>query len=99
MCFSPQTRYNRSMHRRAFLLVLCLGAALTARAQTKRPIRETDIYDFRWIADARISPDGSRVVYTIVNVNAKHDGYDTALWMVPAAGGPSSRLRKKGFPG
>jgi hypothetical protein len=66
------------MHRRTFLLLLCLGTALTLSAQTKRPIRETDLYDFRWIADARISPDGSKVVYTIVKVNAKHDGYDTA---------------------
>ena len=45
------------MHRRSFLLGIGLVAAsLLANAQTKRPIRETDLYDFHWIADARILP-------------------------------------------
>src|SRR5258708_40356541 len=79
------------MHRRRFLLALGLAASFLASAQTKRPIRETDIYDFHWIADARISPDGSRIAYTLINVNAKHDGYETALWLVPAGAGPTAR--------
>ena len=85
-------RYNQSMHRRTFLLALGLATALVASAQSKRLIRETDIYDFHWIADARISPDGGRIAYTLINVNAKHDGYETTLWMVPASGGPSRQL-------
>jgi len=81
------------MHRRSLLLGLALAAAsLLASAQTKRSIRETDLYDFHWIADAKISPDGSRIVYTLVNVSAKHDGYETALWLIPAAGGAARQL-------
>ena len=63
-----------------FALALSLSGA-------KRPIAETDLYAFEWIADPRISPDGSQVTYTLVTVNEKHDGYSTALWMVPSAGG------------
>ena len=61
-------------------LALSYGAA-------KRPITETDLYAFRWLADPRIAPDGSQIVYTLVTVNAKHDGYEAGLWIVPASGG------------
>jgi dipeptidyl aminopeptidase/acylaminoacyl peptidase len=68
---------------------IMLAAVTVASA---RPIAETDLYSFRWIAAPRISPDGSQIVYTLVTVNARHDGYDTALWIVPSAGGPARQL-------
>ena len=58
----------------------------------KRSITDKDLYSFRWIADAQISPDGSRVVYTLVNVAPKHDDYETALWMIPVSGGSPRQL-------
>jgi dipeptidyl aminopeptidase/acylaminoacyl peptidase len=57
-----------------------------------RPITAADLYQFRWIADPQISPDGSQVAYTLVTVNEKHDGYATALWTIPASGGPARQL-------
>src|SRR5436190_18483171 len=53
----------------------------------KRPITETDLYSFEWVANPQISPDGARVLYTRVTVNAKRDGYETALWIAPMSGG------------
>jgi dipeptidyl aminopeptidase/acylaminoacyl peptidase len=67
-------------------------AAFAATPETKRPITETDLYAFRWIASPRISPDGATIVYTLVTVNSKHDGYDTALWIIPTAGGAARPL-------
>ena len=64
----------------------------TLAAADKRPIAETDIYSFQWIANPQISPDGSRIVYTHVTVNQKHDGYETALWIIPASGGTARQL-------
>ena len=61
------------------ILLPCLAAA-------KRPIAETDLYAFRWIASPLISPDGAKVVYTLVTVNSKHDNYETALWIVGTSG-------------
>ena len=58
----------------------------------KRPITETDLYSFQWIADPQISPDGAKVVYTHVTVNKKKDGYDSALWIIPARGGAARQL-------
>lgn len=72
-------------------LACLLFLALSAGAAT-RPIAETDLYAFRWLADPRIAPDGSSIVYTLVSVNAKHDGYETALWIVPTGGGAPRQL-------
>ena len=69
------------------LTVLCgIGAA------GRRPITETDLYSFHWAADPQIAPDGSQVLFTRVTVNSKHDGYETSLWIVSAAGGPARQL-------
>jgi dipeptidyl aminopeptidase/acylaminoacyl peptidase len=71
---------------------IILIAAATLTADAKRPMTDTDLYAFLWTASPQISPDGSKVVYTLVKVNAKHDGYETALWLTPASGGAARQL-------
>lgn len=75
------------MHRplRLTAVSLCLGIAFLAFAQ-KRSITEKDLFQFNWIGDPQISPDGSRVVFVKVTVNEKKDGYDTSLWSVSTSG-------------
>jgi dipeptidyl aminopeptidase/acylaminoacyl peptidase len=65
-------------------------AGLSAAAE-KRKITEADLFRFAWVADPRISPDGKRVAFVRVTVNAKKEGYDTALWIVPADGSEPAR--------
>jgi WD40 repeat protein len=69
-----------------FLLtfVFCLSAAFAAE---KRNITEKDLFNFVWIGDVQLSPDGSRVAFVRVSVNEKKEGYDTSLWSVATAGG------------
>ncbi len=74
------------------LIPASLFAAVILAADAKRPITENDLYAFQWAASPQISPDGSKIVYTLVKVAAKHDNYETALWMTPAAGGPARQL-------
>lgn len=69
------------------LRVICVTWLSLALPAAPRPIAADDIYAFRWAADPQIAPDGSRVIFTQVTVNAKHDGYDTALWLVSTNGG------------
>ena len=69
-----------------------LVATLLLGADGRRSITETDLYDFHWIANAQISPDGSRVIYTLVKTTPKHDNYETALWIIPSAGGTARQL-------
>jgi dipeptidyl aminopeptidase/acylaminoacyl peptidase len=59
-------------------------AAGRAAEPARRPIAETDLFRFVWVADPQISRDGRRIAFVRVTVDAKHDGYETALWIVDA---------------
>ena len=72
-------------------LLACVVLAAAADAADKRPITETDLFRFVWVADPQISPDGKRVAFVRVTVNEKKDGYDTAIWIVAADGGDAAR--------
>ena len=63
------------------VMVVCLLFSNALMAQ-KRNITEKDIFGFTWIGDTQLSPDGSRTVYVQTTVNAKRDGYDTALYLL-----------------
>src|SRR5260370_747045 len=69
------------------------GAAGTAAEAARRPIAETDLFRFVWVGDPQISRDGRRIAFVRVTADAKHDGYETALWIVDAdaatAAGPA----------
>jgi dipeptidyl aminopeptidase/acylaminoacyl peptidase len=52
----------------------------------KRTITEKDLFNFVWIADPQVSPDGSRAVFTRVVTDEKHNGYETSIWVVATSG-------------
>jgi dipeptidyl aminopeptidase/acylaminoacyl peptidase len=56
-----------------------------------RPITESDLLKFRWVADVQISPDGRQVAYTLVTVNEKEDRYETSIWAVETSGNAAPR--------
>ncbi len=70
----------------ALLILLALRLA-PVHAEDRRPVRETDLLDFVWIADPQISPDGSAVAFVRVVVNRAEDTYESSIWVVPTAGG------------
>ena len=51
----------------SLLLVIVVSLAVPALAQ-KRNITEKDLFNFVWIGDPQISPDGSRVAFVRVTV-------------------------------
>ncbi|MBV8068874.1 MAG: S9 family peptidase, partial [Acidobacteriaceae bacterium] len=61
---------------------LVLGVDTRSEAQTKRNITETDLYQFHWIGDTQIAPDGSKAVFVRVDVTPDHKSYTTALWLL-----------------
>src|SRR5438034_11695605 len=79
------------MYRRArgIAISLCIFVTFLAFAQ-KRSITEKDLFQFNWIGDPQISPDGSRVAFVKVSVNDKKDGYDTSIWSVSIRGDEQS---------
>src|SRR5579864_7685090 len=87
------------MHRapRLLAIALCCAAAIAALAQAqKRSITEKDIFQFNWIGDPQISPDGSRVAFVKVTVDEKKTGYDTAIWSVSTQGNEQPRRMTDG---
>ncbi len=72
--------------RHFFLLLSITFAGLTANGADKRAITEKDLFDFVWIGDVQVSPDGNRAAFVRVTVNEKKEGYQTSIWMVPTAG-------------
>src|SRR5262245_51734434 len=77
-----------------FVIVFALG--MGAALAEKRTITEKDLWDFVWIGDPQVSPDGSRVAFVRVTVNEKKEGYNTSIWSVLTAGGEAPRQLTKG---
>ena len=81
---------NRVLRLLAIITALAVAGAAFA---DKRPITEKDIFQFNWIGDPQISPDGTQVAFVKVSVNDKKDGYDTSIWSVSMRGDePPHRL-------
>jgi dipeptidyl aminopeptidase/acylaminoacyl peptidase len=82
---------SRRLAAATLVLAFLVAAPRTLPAAEKRPITETDLFKFVWIANPQISPDGKQVVFVRVTVNEKKDGYESALWIVPADGSQPPR--------
>jgi dipeptidyl aminopeptidase/acylaminoacyl peptidase len=76
------------------LLLFLTLAALTPSGP--RPIAAKDLYQFKWVADPSISPDGSLAAYTLVRVAEKGDKYETSLWVVATDGQSAPRRLTSG---
>ena len=75
----------------SLLFIALLFAVNPAQAQ-KRSITEKDLFNFVWIADPQIAPDGSAVAFVKVTVNEKKDAYNTSIWIVSTATSESRQL-------
>jgi len=61
-------------------------ARYAALSSSPLPLSPEDLYEFRFLTDAQISPDGARVAYSVKTANPKRDGYVGAIWLVPSDG-------------
>ena len=72
----------------SFAMVVALFAQnSTLPAAQQRAITEKDLFDFIWVANPQLSPNGSRVAFTRVNVDEKRTGYETSIWTAGTSGG------------
>jgi dipeptidyl aminopeptidase/acylaminoacyl peptidase len=81
----------------ALAVVLLAGAtaatAAPAAAQAvRRPLRASDIYHLRSVADPQLSPDGAWVAYTVTTADSAKDKSDSDVWMTSWDGAQSIRL-------
>ena len=70
------------MLRRATLLAAALLAVpLATPAQSRCPLRATDVYRIRDVRDPQRSPDGKWVTYTVSTADSARDKNDSDVWM------------------
>jgi dipeptidyl aminopeptidase/acylaminoacyl peptidase len=89
-------RHSFVIRHLSFVIALGLTAATSSVFAQKRNITEKDLFDFVWIGDPQVSPDGSHVAFVRVTVNDKKEGYNTSIWSVPVAGGEEPHQLTKG---
>jgi len=66
--------------------VATLATPDAAATSQKRLITEKDLFDFIWVANPQVAPDGQHVAFTRVNVDEKRTGYETSIWLVATDG-------------
>ena len=54
-------------------------------------MQPNDVYELVSAGDPRISPDGSRVAYTVTEVDRDANDYRSAVWVAPRDGGAEPR--------
>src|SRR5881394_1837668 len=94
--YKPRRTRAAAQCLRGFVICLFVFTAGTTSFAEKRAIAEKDLFDFVWIGDPQVSPDGSRVAFVRVTVNEKKEGYNTSIWSVAVAGGEEPRQLTKG---
>jgi dipeptidyl aminopeptidase/acylaminoacyl peptidase len=82
------------MNRRALLcgLVLVLTLPAVAFAEGKRPMTIDDLFRFKRLSDARISPDGRTVVYAVSTIDLPANKSSSSLWLAPSDRGEPRQL-------
>jgi dipeptidyl aminopeptidase/acylaminoacyl peptidase len=78
----------------AFLLPVFAAAAQEARPG--RAFSLNDWYKLTTVSSPAISPDGSRIAFTVQTANERENKYHREVWVVPAAGGAAVRYTSPG---
>src|SRR5437879_13658845 len=58
-------------------------ARYAALSSSLPPLTSTDLYEFRFLTDAQISPDGARLADAVKADNDPRDGYRGGIWLIP----------------
>jgi dipeptidyl aminopeptidase/acylaminoacyl peptidase len=68
-------------------IIIAVVTSLAAQNATppadsqKRFLTEKDLFDFVWVADPQLAPDGAHVAFTRVTVDEKRTNYETSIWI------------------
>ncbi len=76
---------------RTLLILGALASSLPAQ-QAKRAFTLADWYKLSTLSAPAMSPDGSRIAFTVQTVNEKDNKYHREVWVVPTAGGAAERF-------
>ena len=93
------SRMRRKLSTRLRRLFSVLGATLltfaslpTSYAQAPRPFTIDDYIKMKWATAAQISPDGSRVLYTLNEFDSTSNSFVETVWVIALSGGGPKKL-------
>ncbi len=72
------------------ILVVCL----CLHAETKHPMTPEDLYRIKNVTDARVSPDGKWIAFTVSVPNLKDNSFNSDIWVMPLTGGDPFQLTR-----
>src|SRR6476659_988337 len=76
-----------------FLISLFITFTVQATTfQKLRPYTVDDYMRMKWLTSAQISADGSRVLYTVDEVNAVSDQQIETIWVISTTGGSAMKV-------
>jgi dipeptidyl aminopeptidase/acylaminoacyl peptidase len=81
-----KSRFTVAIVSLAMVASLVAQNSIPPATSQKRAITEKDLFDFIWVANPQLSPDGSHVAFTRVSVDEKRTGYETSIWTVVTSG-------------
>lgn len=82
---------------RGMIAFVALVAPLAARAQAQRPFTPADWYRLTTVSAPSLSPDGRLVAFTVTTVKETENRRHQEVWVVPSAGGSSTRYTAPGY--
>ncbi len=71
-------------------LLLLVSPSLASDA--KRPMTIEDLFRFKRVADAQVSPDGQTVAYVLANVSLAENKSTSNIWLAPTTPGAPKQL-------
>ena len=78
------------------ILALCIASAHLSAQQPKRAFQLADWYKLTTLSAPAMSPDGSRIAFTVQTVKERDNKYHREVWVVPTAGGAPVRFTSPG---
>src|SRR5690606_5261166 len=82
--------------RSKFLVVLALLLVATPVSAQKRAFTPADWYRLTTLSDPAMSPDGSRIAFTVTTVKEQENKRHSEIWVVPTQGGEAVRFTAPG---
>ena len=71
----------RTLTRSLLFAAALFSASVFAQAQ-KRPITDKDLFDFHWIGDVQVAPDGHAAIYVEATTTPDRSNYQTSLYLL-----------------
>src|SRR5262245_33890885 len=89
----------RAVRSPVVLAALFVASALPAQEKASDTLLTVNHYlDFETVGDAKIAPDGRRIIYSRRFVDKQKDAFESALWIMNADGSENRFLAKGSSP-